>query len=80
MLICGDWLISFKTVFVSAAALYTALPGKQLFFNTPKVAPSGKEWICIFIQVCSAVHTQLVCLQYANVSCWRQFKTAWDSF
>ncbi len=34
--ICGDWLISFKAVFVA--------------LNAQKAALSGKEWICIFIQ------------------------------
>ncbi len=49
-LVCGDWSdwsISFKAVFVivSSADLCTALPGKRLFFNAPKVAPSGRA-IC----------------------------------
>ncbi len=41
-------VMSNKAVLVSSAALCTALPWKQLF--APKAAPSGKEWICIFIQ------------------------------
>ncbi len=31
------------------AALCTAFPGETAIFTAPKVAPSGKEWICIFI-------------------------------
>ncbi len=31
------------------AALCTAFPGGTTIFTTPKVAPSGKEWICVFI-------------------------------
>ncbi len=37
-----------KAVFVSAAALCTAFTGETAIY--PKAPPSGKEWICIFIQ------------------------------
>ncbi len=54
-LICGDWsdfhLISpvmpDKAVFVRAVLLCVQRYG---YFNAPKAAPSGKEWISIFIQ------------------------------
>ncbi len=54
-LICSDWSIGLilispdKAVF-SSATLCTALPGETAIFTVPKAAPSGKEWISIFIQ------------------------------
>ncbi len=50
-LICGDWSISFKAVFVSFRAV----------FDTPKAAPSGKEWICMFIQTNAKIKFSQVC-------------------
>ncbi len=64
-LICGDWSdwsISFKAAFVSAVLLCVQLlPGKQLFLTLQKVAPSGKEWICIFIQTNAKIKFSQVC-------------------
>ncbi len=82
MLICGDcsnWshFNFIMPVMPDKAALCTALPGKQLFLAS-KAAPSGKEWICIFIQ--TNWKDQQVGGQYANASCWHQHETAWDSF
>ncbi len=78
-LICGDWSdcsISFKAAFVSAVLLWVI--GETAIFTAPKTAPSGKEWICIFIQ--TNVKRPTSGRQYANVSCWRQHETAWDWF
>ncbi len=55
-------------------------------FNAPKAAPSGKEWICIFIQTNTKIKFSQVCACLTSgraicyVSCWRQHETAWDSF
>ncbi len=49
-LICSDWSISFKAVFVSSVLLCVQRYQGNSYFNAPKVAPSGKEWISIFIQ------------------------------
>ncbi len=57
-LICGDWshfhlilpVIPDKAAFVSAVLLCVQRYRGNHYFTTPKAAPSGKEWICIFIQ------------------------------
>ncbi len=67
-----------KAAFVSAVLLCTAVTGETDIFTAPKAAPSGKEWICIFIQ--TNAKDQQVGGQYANVSCWGHHETAWDSF
>ncbi len=45
-LICGDWSISFKAVFVivSSADLCKAITGETDIFNAPTAAPSGNKW------------------------------------
>ncbi len=59
-LICGDWSISFKAAFVSAVLLCVQpLP----IFTAPKAAPSGKEWICIFIQTKAKIKFSPVCMR-----------------
>ncbi len=60
-LICGDWsdwshfdfitpVMPDKAGFVSPVLLCLQRYRGHRYFYTPKVAPSGKEWICIFIQ------------------------------
>ncbi len=63
MLICGDWSISFKAcVCEGSAALCTAVTGETAIFNAPKAAPSGKEWISIFIQTNAKIKFSQVCI------------------
>ncbi len=85
MLICGDWcdwLISFKTVFVSAVLLCVQpLPGKQLFLPLQKrdlvaknefafsFRPTPKALCQCKNQVFLGLRVQQVGGQYANVSC-----------
>ncbi len=43
-LICGDWSISFKAVFVSSVLLCVQpLPGETAIFNAPKSAPKWQR-------------------------------------
>ncbi len=64
-LICvdwSDWSISFKSSNCElSAALCTAVTEETAIFNAPKVAPSGKEWICIFIQTNAKIKFSQVC-------------------
>ncbi len=39
-----------KAAFVSAVLLCVQRNQGHRYFTAPKAAPSGKEWICIFIQ------------------------------
>ncbi len=71
-LICGDWSISFKAVFVSSVLLCVQCYRGNRYFNAPKAAPSGKEWICIFIQTKTKRPTSGG--QYANIS----FDVKWN--
>ncbi len=64
-----------KAVFVSPVLLCVQRYRGNSYFNAPKSAPNGKKLIYILIQ--TNVKDQQ---QYANVSCWRQQETAWDSF
>ncbi len=73
MLICGDWsdwitpVMPDKAAFVSTVLLCVQRYRGNRYFNS-KRAPTGKEWICIFIQ--TKAKRPMSGLQYANVSCW----------
>ncbi len=87
-LICvdwSDWSISFKAVFVSAVLLCVQpLPGKRLFLTLQKRHLVAKnEFAFSFRPTQKSNFPRLNATsggQYANVSCWRQHKTARDSF
>ncbi len=50
-LICGYWSdFIWSGVCELSAALCTTIIGETAIYNAPKAVPSGKEWICIFIQ------------------------------
>ncbi len=83
-LICSDWsdwshfnfimpVMPDKAVCECSAALCTALPWNS-YFTAPKAAPSGKEWISIFIQTNRKRPTSGRAICY--VSCWRQHEKA----
>ncbi len=86
-LICGDWSIGL--IFISSClwclikqhlwaqcCFVYSVTGETAILPAPKAAPSGKEWICIFIQTNAKRPTSG--RQYANVSCFIRFKN--DSF
>ncbi len=85
MLICSDWydwshlhfILPVKQCLWAQCCIVYSVTG-ETFFATTKAAPSGKEWICIFIQT-NAKDPQ-VGGQFANVSCWHQHETAWIHF
>ncbi len=84
-LICGDWSIGL--IFISSCLqfLIKLLVGVQRYrgnryFYAPEAAPSGKEWICFFIQTNAKKNNMWACNSYANVSCWLQHEKAWDRF
>ncbi len=70
-------VMSDKVVFVEcSAALCTALPGNRYFYRKRHLVAKN-EFAFSFRPT---LKDQQVGGQYANVSCWRQHETAWDSF
>ncbi len=61
-----------------SAALCTALPGKQLFLPLQKRHLEAKNEFAFSFR--PQQKDQQVGGQYANISCWLQHETAWDSF
>ncbi len=60
-LICSDWSSSFKAVFVRAVLLCVQCYRGNRYPKAPKAPPSGKEWICIFIQTKAKIKFSQVC-------------------
>ncbi len=88
-LICSDWSISFKAVFVSSVLLCVQRYQGNSYFNAPKWHLVAKNELAFSFRPtwkvtdgqCSQVCNNMILGgQYDNVSCWRQHETALDSF
>ncbi len=90
---CGDWSdwsISFKAAFVRSVLLYVQpLLGEKLFLTLQKRHLVAKNEFAFSFrptrtlthdEIFLGLHMQQLGRQYANISCWRQHETAWDSF
>ncbi len=76
-----QWLVRLVDLIFAVLPCVQCYQGNS-YFTAPKAAPSGIEWINIFIQTNAKIKFSQVCAcnKYANVSRWRQDETAWDSF
>ncbi len=56
----GNLYISMQSLWAQCCFVYS-VTGETAIFTAPKVAPSGKKWICIFIQTNAKIKFSHVC-------------------